>query len=123
MTVPSTSSPTAPRRWRRIVTPSPLGDWIFVTGQIATGRDGDPIPESIEEQTHKVMANLKTVLAGCGAGLEHAVSVRIFLTRFEEEYDAMNAVYETYLLQRTSAPPVPPWVSRRWPGAAGWRST
>ena len=72
------------------------GDWIFVTGQIATGRDGEPIPESIEEQTHKVMANLKTVLAGCGAGLEHVVSVRIFLTRFEEEYDAMNAVYETY---------------------------
>ena len=68
------------------------------------------------------MANLKTVLAGCGAGLEHAVSVRIFLTRFEEEYDAMNAVYETYF-PRTSAPPVPPWVSRRWPGAAGWKST
>ena len=73
-----------------------VGDCIFVTGQIATGADGDPIPESIEEQTHKVMANLKTVLAGCGVGLEHVVSVRIFLTRFEEEYDAMNAVYETY---------------------------
>ena len=34
--------------------------------------------------------------ADCDAGLEHVVSVRIFLTRFEEEYDAMNAVYETY---------------------------
>ncbi len=72
------------------------GDWIFVTGQLPTGQDGDPIPDSIEDQTHKVMANLKTVLAGCGAGLEHALSVRIFLTRFEAEYDAMNAIYETY---------------------------
>lgn len=72
------------------------GDWIFVTGQIATGAEGDPIPESIEDQARKVMANLETVLVGCGAGWEHVVSVRIFLTRFEEEYDAMNAVYETW---------------------------
>ena len=72
------------------------GDWIFVTGQLPTGQAGDPIPESIEEQTHKVMENLKTVLAGCGAGLADVVSVRIFLTRFEAEYEAMNAVYETY---------------------------
>ena len=72
------------------------GDWIFVTGQLPTGAEGDPIPESIEDQTHKVMANLKSVLAGCGVGLDAAVSVRIFLTRFEDEYDAMNAVYETY---------------------------
>ena len=42
------------------------------------------------------MTNLETVLAGCGAGWEHVVSVHIFLTRFEEEYDAMNAVYETW---------------------------
>lgn len=72
------------------------GDWIFVTGQLPTGADTDPIPNSIEDQTHKVMENLKTVLEGCGAGLEHAVTVRIFLTKFEAEYDAMNAVYETY---------------------------
>ena len=72
------------------------GDWIFVTGQLPTGAEGDPIPESIEDQTHKVMANLKSVLAGYGAELDAAVSVRIFLTRFEDEYDAMNAVYETY---------------------------
>ena len=72
------------------------GDFIFVTGQLPTGADGDPVPESIEEQTHKAMANLKTVLEDCGAGLEHVVSVRIFLTKFEEEYDRMNAVYETY---------------------------
>ena len=29
-------------------------------------------------------------------GWSTLVNVRIFLTRFEEEYDAMNAVYETY---------------------------
>ena len=74
------------------------GEWIFVTGQLPTGRAGDPIPESIEEQTHKVMSNLQIVLAGCNAGLEDVVSVRIFLTKFAEEYDSMNAVYQTYFV-------------------------
>lgn len=73
-----------------------VGDWVFVTGQLPTGADGEPVPESIEDQTNKVMANLQTVLAGCGAALSDVVSVRIFLTRFEAEYDAMNAVYETW---------------------------
>lgn len=72
------------------------GDFIFVTGQLPTGADDDPIPESIEDQTHKVMANLKTVLAGCDSKMADVVSVRIFLTKFEEEYNRMNAVYETY---------------------------
>lgn len=72
------------------------GDYIFLTGQLPTAQDGDPIPDSIEDQTHKVMANLKTVLAGCNSCLADAVSVRIFLAKFEEEYDRMNVVYETY---------------------------
>jgi len=72
------------------------GDYVFLTGQLPTGQDGDPIPDSIEDQTHKVMANLETVLAGCDSRLADAVSVRIFLTKFEEEYDRMNSVYETY---------------------------
>ena len=72
------------------------GDFIFVTGQLPTGADDDPIPKSIEDQTHKAMANLKTVLAGCDSKLADVVSVRIFLTKFEEEYDRMNAGSETY---------------------------
>ena len=72
------------------------GAWIFVTGQLPTGREGDPIPPSIAEQTAKVMENLRSVLAGCGATLADAVSVRIFLTHFEEDYAAMNSLYEAY---------------------------
>jgi 2-iminobutanoate/2-iminopropanoate deaminase len=45
--------------------------WIFVTGQMPfTGRANDSAyPEGIEAQTHQVMANLETVLTGCGLGL------------------------------------------------------
>jgi reactive intermediate/imine deaminase len=72
--------------------------WLFVTGQLATDPDNDdqPLPEGIEAQTHKVFDNLKRVLAGVGAGLEHVAQVRIFLTEFERDYAAMNRIYRTY---------------------------
>ena len=72
--------------------------WVFVTGQMSfasTSIDA-PHPEGIEAQTHQVMKNLETVLAGCGLGLANVLSVRIFLTHFEADYDAMNAVYASY---------------------------
>ena len=73
--------------------------WLFVTGQLATDPDDDslPLPEGIEAQTRKVMDNLKRVLAGVGAGFEHVVSVRIFLTDFERDYALFNDLYAEYL--------------------------
>ena len=75
-----------------------VGNVVHVTGQLATDPDDDalPMPEGIEAQTHKVMDNLRRVLAGVGLGLEHAVSVRIFLTAFDRDYAAMNLVYASY---------------------------
>ena len=70
--------------------------WIFLTGQLPTGGDDDPVAESIEEQTVTVMENLKSVLAGCGAALDHVVSLRIFLTRFEADYEIVNRIYAGY---------------------------
>jgi reactive intermediate/imine deaminase len=72
--------------------------WVFVTGQmpfVGTSLD-TPYPEGIEAQTRQVLKNLQTVLAGCGLGLEHALSVRVYLTHFDEDYAAMNAVYAQY---------------------------
>ena len=72
--------------------------WVFVTGQMPfSGTTLDsPYPEGIAAQTHQVMRNLSTVLGGCGLGLEHVLSVRIYLTHFDTDYEAMNAVYADY---------------------------
>jgi len=72
--------------------------WLFVTGQLATDPDDDslPIPPGIEAQTRKVFDNLERALAGAGAGLEHVVCARIFLTEFERDYAALNRIYRTY---------------------------
>lgn len=71
--------------------------FVFVTGQMPdTPAAPGVLPDGIEAQTHHVMANLKTVLAGLGLGLEHVVMARIYLTRFKEDYEAMNATYRSY---------------------------
>jgi reactive intermediate/imine deaminase len=72
--------------------------WVFVTGQMPfEGLANDSAyPEGIEAQTHQVMANLTTVLTGCGLGLANVVSVRIYLLHFDEDYLAMNRTYAAY---------------------------
>ena len=72
--------------------------WVFVTGQMPfTGTSIDaPYPEGIEAQTRQVMANLQTVLQGCGLGMADVLSARIYLTHFDADYAAMNAVYASY---------------------------
>jgi 2-iminobutanoate/2-iminopropanoate deaminase len=72
--------------------------WLFVTGQMPTDPDDDsaPLPEGIEAQARRVIENLKLVLAGNGCGLERVVFARVYLTHFERDYAAMNAVYQSY---------------------------
>jgi 2-iminobutanoate/2-iminopropanoate deaminase len=75
--------------------------WVFVTGQMPTdpADDAAPLPEGIEAQTRRVMDNLAIVLRGAGLALEHVVVARAYLTHFERDYGAMNAVYRSYFAQ------------------------
>lgn len=72
--------------------------WVFVTGQLPIDPDHfeAPLPEGIEAQTHKVFANLKSVLASLGMDLSHVLCARVFLTDFYTDYETMNRIYESY---------------------------
>ncbi len=72
--------------------------WVFVTGQMPTDPDHDaaPLPAGAAAQTRRVMDNLVLVLDGLGLGLEQVVMARVYLTRFQEDYAAMNAAYTPY---------------------------
>jgi len=74
--------------------------FVLVTGQMPD-TPGAPgvLPEGIVAQTHAVMANLRTVLAGVGLGLEHVAMARIYLTCFSHDYAAMNEVYRSYFAE------------------------
>lgn len=71
--------------------------FVFVTGQMPdTPAMPGVLPDGIVAQTRAVMSNLTTVLAGLGLGLEHVVMSRIYLTRFQDDYAAMNETYRSY---------------------------
>ncbi len=72
--------------------------WVFLTGQIPTDphEDAAPLLEGVAAQTRRTMDNLVLVLEGLGLGLEQVVAARVFLTRFQEDYAAMNAAYTPY---------------------------
>ena len=74
------------------------GGWVFITGQMPTWPDNDEkeLPAGVEDQTTRVMENLKLVLAGLNLDLSHVVQTRVYLTNFEEDYGRMNAVYASY---------------------------
>ena len=72
--------------------------WVFVTGQMPTdpAAPDAPLVEGIVAQTTRVVENLKVVLGGIGLGLEHVTMARIYLTQFERDYAAMNAVWPSF---------------------------
>lgn len=74
--------------------------WLFVTGQMPTDPQDDaaPLPDGVELQTRRVVENLKLVLAGAGSALANVVSARVYLTHFERDYAAMNAVWRSYFV-------------------------
>jgi enamine deaminase RidA (YjgF/YER057c/UK114 family) len=68
--------------------------WVFVTGQMPDTPDAPGVlPEGIAAQTLAVVANLRLVLAGLDLGLEHVAMARIYLTEFQRDYAALNAVW------------------------------
>ena len=71
---------------------------VFQGGQATTDPSDDaaPLPDGIEAQTRRVIDNLKLVLAGVGSSLDRVVFARVYLTHFDRDYTAMNAVYQTY---------------------------
>lgn len=88
--------PDAPERVAPFSHAVRAGDFLFVTGQMPTlpGTGHRMVEGGIEAQTRQVIANLRTVLAGCGASWERTVFARVYLTEFARDYAAMNAVWE-----------------------------
>jgi reactive intermediate/imine deaminase len=72
--------------------------WVHLTGQMPTDPDDmtKPLPLGIKAQTIRVLDNLSLVLKGVDLDLENVISIRIFLTEFDRDYQAMNEIYIKY---------------------------
>jgi len=78
------------------------GDFIYVSGQVPVGTDGQVVAGGIEAQTRQVMDNLKAALALAGAELSDVVKTFVILED-AREFAAFNKVYGGYFPQNPPA--------------------
>ena len=80
------------------------GNILFLSGQIPIDPEtNQPITNAtIEEQTKRVIENLKAVLEVSGMTLADVVSTQVFMKDLNE-FSRMNAVYGTYFKEKPPA--------------------
>jgi len=71
------------------------GDFVFISGQLPMGPDGQIVQGTIETQTRQVLENIKTVLAETGCELSDVVKNTIWLEQ-ERDFAGFNKVYAEY---------------------------
>jgi 2-iminobutanoate/2-iminopropanoate deaminase len=73
------------------------GPMVFTSGQVGLDpATGAIVPGGIEEQTARVLENLKAVLGEAGLSLADVVKTTVFLKDMGD-FAAMNEVYASYL--------------------------
>ena len=65
--------------YSQITTVEP-GRMAYISGQVASRPNGEPVPDDLVEQTRIVAANAKAALDAIGAAPEDIVIARIFMT-------------------------------------------
>jgi reactive intermediate/imine deaminase len=83
------------------------GDFVYVSGQVPMGPDGEIVPGTIVPQTHQTIGNVKAILADLGLGLESVVKVAVWLAD-PRDFWPFNQVYLEYF---GAAPPARSCVS------------
>ena len=71
------------------------GDFIFVSGQVPMGADGEIVDGNIATQTRQTIDNVKTILKEQGLGLEHVVKATVWLAD-ARDFWPFNKVYLDY---------------------------
>jgi 2-iminobutanoate/2-iminopropanoate deaminase len=72
-----------------------LDGWIFTSGQIPLTPEGNLVGETIEEQTHQVIKNIKAVLEEAGATLHDVVKTTVFIQDMNQ-FATINEIYSQY---------------------------
>lgn len=73
------------------------GNLLFCSGQIPLDPvSGEMVSGTIEEETGRVMENLRAVLEAAGTGFDRVVRTTIYLLNMDD-FPAVNQVYGQYL--------------------------
>lgn len=72
------------------------GDTLYISGQICIDPvTGELRKKDLQEETHQVMQNLKTLLVEANMGFNHVVKSTIFITDMNR-FSEINEVYGQY---------------------------
>lgn len=72
------------------------GGFLFLSGQVPMKPDGSELVRgTIEEETRRVLENMKIVLEGAGSSMDQVVRVTAYLSDMGN-FAAFNAVYAEY---------------------------
>jgi 2-iminobutanoate/2-iminopropanoate deaminase len=73
------------------------GNLVYTSGQVALDpKTGQLVEGGVQEQTVRVLENLKAVLAEAGSDLRHVIKTTVFLKSMGD-FAAMNEIYARYL--------------------------
>lgn len=71
-----------------------IGSFVASSGQAGFAADGS-LPDDVREQTSLALAHVRDALAASGAGLEHVLHTRVYLTD-PSQFAIMNEVYTEF---------------------------
>jgi reactive intermediate/imine deaminase len=71
------------------------GDFVFVSGQMATDANGQLVEGGIEVQTRRVMDNIKAILAEAGCTMADVVKCTCWIDD-PRDFGRFNAIYREY---------------------------
>lgn len=80
-----------------------VGATIHVAGTTGLGPDGTVVPGGVEAQTRQALRNILAALAELGAGAEHVVRTRIFITDIAQWEAAGRAHGEVFATIRPAS--------------------
>lgn len=72
------------------------GNLVFLSGQIALDpTTGELVMDTLENETHRVMNNIREVLSAAGCSFDDVIKTSIFLSDMNH-FARVNAVYGSY---------------------------
>ncbi len=71
------------------------GGFIFVSGQLPIGPDGELVTGDVKAAARQALDNVRAVLKAAGAGMNDVVKVTVYLTDIGD-FGAVNEVYSEF---------------------------
>jgi 2-iminobutanoate/2-iminopropanoate deaminase len=78
------------------------GNILYTSGQIAINPEtGKLILDTIQNETHQVMLNIKAILEAANMTFDHVIKTSIFISNMDD-FSEINKVYSSYFNEATA---------------------